>query len=130
MPDAQPSVLFVDDTADTRALVEWTLQEEGFAVTAVETADECLEQARAGGHALFLLDIGLPDKDGLELCREIRLFDQTTPVLFYSAFADLLDQVEAERVGAQGTARKPEDTPRLAAIVRAIIERGVKRSVT
>ena len=122
MSERPHRILFVEDTSDTRDLVEFTLQQEGFDVTSVETADEGLELARANSFALILLDIGLPDKDGLELCRQIRLFDQQTPVLFYTAFADLLDMEEATRAGAQGCLRKPEDTGRLGSLIRSQIE--------
>lgn len=77
-------VLFVEDVSGTRELIEWSLGQQGFAVTGVETADEGLRLARAGNFDLILLDVGLPDKDGLEVCREIRTFDQRTPVLFYT----------------------------------------------
>jgi DNA-binding response OmpR family regulator len=123
MVEARHRILFVDDTSDTRALVEFALQQDGFAVTAVGTADEGLRQARENSFALILLDIGLPDKDGLELCREIRGFDEKTPVLFYTAFADLLDDHEAMRAGAQGALRKPEDTARLGSAIRQLIEK-------
>ncbi len=123
MAEARHRILFVDDTSDTRALVGFALQQDGFAVTAVETAEEGLRQARENSFALILLDIGLPDKDGLELCREIRLFDEKTPVLFYTAFADLLDEHEAMRVGAQGALRKPEDTARLSSAIRQLVEK-------
>ena len=66
-------------------------------------------------------DIGLPDQDGLELCREIRGFNQQTPILFYTAFAELLDEEEARKAGAQGWLRKPEDTARLGEVVRDLI---------
>ena len=116
-------VLFVEDTPDTRSLVEFSLGREGFEVTTAETADEGLDLARTKNFALILLDIGLPDKDGLELCREIRRFDRQTPILFYTAFSDLLDEQEAARAGAQGCLRKPEDTARLSEIAKNIIER-------
>jgi DNA-binding response OmpR family regulator len=115
-------VLFVEDTPDTRSLVEFSLESEGFRVTTAETADEGLDLARTKNFALILLDIGLPDKDGLELCREIRRFDQTTPILFYTAFSNLIDEKETESVGAQGCLRKPEDTARLGEITRNLIE--------
>lgn len=118
----QHSILFVEDTADTRDLVEFYLRQDGFMVTTAQTADDGLALARANSYALILLDVGLPDKDGLELCREIRHFDQATPVLFYTAFADLLDHDEARRVGAQGCLRKPEDTERLSDVIRTLIE--------
>lgn len=124
MAAAPHKILFVDDTSDTRAMVEFALRQDGFAVTAVATPDEGLNEARENSYDLILLDIGLPDKDGLELCREIRRFDEKTPVLFYSAFADLLDEQEAKRAGAQGAMRKPEDTVRLGAVIRQLVEGG------
>lgn len=116
-------ILFVEDVSDTRELIEWSLQQQGFAVTGVETGDEGLQLARANKFDLILLDIGLPDKDGLEVCREIRGFDQHTPILFYTAFADLLNGEEAAKAGAQGCLRKPEDIARLGDIARNLIER-------
>ena len=123
MIDNSRQVLFVEDTADTRDLVEFSLQSEGFTVVTAQTADEGLALARTKPFALILLDIGLPDKDGLELCREIRRFDQQTPILFYTAFAELLDQEEATKAGAQGTLRKPEDTARIGDAARKLIDK-------
>jgi two-component system chemotaxis response regulator CheY len=123
MTDNQREILFVEDTADTRDLIEFSLQSEGFSVVPAQTADEGLALARTRTFALILLDIGLPDKDGLELCREIRRFDQKTPILFYTAFADLLDQEESTKAGAQGFLRKPEDTARLGQIARELIDK-------
>ena len=125
MDNASRQVLFVEDTADTRDLVEFTLQGDGFTVITAQTADEGLSLARTETFALILLDIGLPDKDGLELCREIRRFDERTPILFFTAFAELLDENEARKAGAQGCLRKPEDTARLAEVARKLIESGV-----
>ena len=123
MTDNQHQILFVEDTADTRDLIEFSLQSEGFSVVAAQTADEGLALARTKTFALILLDIGLPDKDGLEVCREIRRFDQKTPILFYTAFADLLDEEESTKAGAQGFLRKPEDTARLGQIARELIDK-------
>lgn len=122
MTDEARQVLFVEDTPDTRSLVEFSLGREGFSVMTAETADEGLDLARTKDFALILLDIGLPDKDGLELCREIRRFDQKTPILFYTAFYTLIDEQETERAGAQGCLRKPEDTARLGEIAKNLIE--------
>ncbi len=120
--DSLRRVLFVEDTSDTRDLVEFSLKQDGFEVVTAQTAEEGLTLARQKSFALIMLDIGLPDKDGLALCREIRLFDTRTPILFYTAFAELLDEQEATKAGAQGCLRKPEDTPRLGEIARRLIE--------
>jgi DNA-binding response OmpR family regulator len=122
MAEKSRQVLFVEDTADTRDLVEFSLQSEGFTVVTAQTADEGLQLARTQPFGLILLDIGLPDKDGLQLCREIRRFDKQTPILFYTAFGELLDHDEAAKAGAQGTLRKPEDTARLGEAARKLID--------
>lgn len=116
-----PNILFVEDTSDTRDLVEFGLRQEGISVTSAQTAEDGASLARSRRFALILLDVGLPDKDGLELCREIRTFDTTTPILFYTAFADLLDREQAIAAGAQGCLRKPEDTPHLGALIHELI---------
>ncbi len=115
-------ILFVEDTSDTRDLVEFGLTGDGFQVTTAPTAEEGLTLAQSTAFALILLDVGLPDKDGLELCRDIRRFDQQTPILFYTAYADLLDREQAIEAGAQGCLRKPEDTARLGTIIRELID--------
>ena len=115
-------VLFVEDTPDTRNLIGFSLETEGFGVRTAATADEGLDLARTESFDLILIDIGLPDKDGLDLCREIRRFDTTTPILFYTAFADLIDAEEMTHAGAQGCLRKPEDTARLGEIAKKTIE--------
>lgn len=117
----RPAILYVEDTQDTRFLVEWSLKQEGFDVTAVQTAEEGLTHARENSYALILLDIGLTDMDGLSLCREIREFDLHTPILFFTAYAPLLDHEEARRAGAQGCLRKPEDTARLVPAIRTLL---------
>jgi DNA-binding response OmpR family regulator len=121
MTTERPAILYVEDTPDTRFLVEWSLQQEGFQVTAVSTAEEGLTQAHKNSYALILLDIGLTDMDGLALCREIREFNTHTPILFFTAYAPLLDHEEARRAGAQGCLRKPEDTARLVPAIRTLL---------
>lgn len=117
------TILFVEDTADTRDLVEFGLRHDGFNVVSAQNAEQGMNLVRAGDYALILLDVGLPDKDGLELCREIRHFNTQTPILFFTAFADLLDHEEARRAGAQGCLRKPEDTNRLPAVIKELIDK-------
>jgi two-component system, OmpR family, response regulator len=122
----RPAILYVEDTQDTRFLVEWSLKQEGFSVTAVQTAEEGLRHARENSYALILLDIGLADMDGLALCREIREFNTATPILFFTAYAPLLDHKEAIKAGAQGCLRKPEDTTRLVPAIRTLIEQAIE----
>ncbi|HEV2705383.1 MAG TPA: response regulator [Pyrinomonadaceae bacterium] len=124
MADKQQAVLFVEDALDTRDLVEYALRHEGLAVTTARTADEGLTAAREQEFAVILLDIGLPDKDGLALCRDLRALGLTTPILLYTAYSELLDPEEVERAGAQRVLRKPEDTAALGSIVRSYLADG------
>ena len=119
--ERRPAILFVEDISDTRELVEFSLRQDGFDIQTVQTAQEGLDLARKKSFALILLDIGLPDKDGLQLCREIREFDQKTPIVLYTAYGELLDEQEAARAGAQGCLRKPDDTARLSEALRGYI---------
>jgi CheY-like chemotaxis protein len=121
MEESRPAILFVEDISDTRELVEFSLQQDGFDIKTVQTAQEGLDLARRKSYALILLDIGLPDKDGLQLCREIREFDPKTPIVLYTAYGELLDEQEAARAGAQGCLRKPDDTARLSEALRGYI---------
>ena len=119
--EKRPAILFVEDISDTRELVEFSMRQDGFDITTVQTAQEGLDLARKKSYALILLDIGLPDKDGLQLCREIRSFDPKTPIVLYTAYGELLDEEEAARAGAQGCLRKPDDTARLSEALRGYI---------
>ena len=121
MEESRPAILFVEDISDTRELVEFSLRQDGFDIKTVQTAQEGLDLARRKSYALILLDIGLPDKDGLQLCRDIREFDTKTPIVLYTAYGELLDEQEAARAGAQGCLRKPDDTARLSEALRGYI---------
>ncbi len=59
MTHSKHSVLFLDDAADTRSLVEWSLRQDGFDITTAQTADQGLNLARANSYSVIPLDIGL-----------------------------------------------------------------------
>ena len=80
-------ILYIEDHADTRELVTLLLAQKSYEVISGSTIETGIALAGAGNFDLFLLDSWLPDGSGLELCRRIRQFDKTTPILFYSAAA-------------------------------------------
>jgi DNA-binding response OmpR family regulator len=98
-------ILLVDDEADARDLVTLTLIE--YTLICARDFDEGLRLAQQRGFDLYILDIWMPDKSGVELCRAIREFDPHTPILFYSAAAYERDIEEAIRAGAQDYLVKP-----------------------
>ena len=72
-------ILFAEDDPDTRDVVQFLLSHAGFRVSAAENAAEVLLLLATERFDAFLLDNWMPELSGLELCRHIRTFDQTTP---------------------------------------------------
>src|SRR5215831_8540546 len=96
-------VLCVDDNTDTCALVTETLK--GWKVAAEYSKSEGLRRATAEKFDLILLDYHLPDGTGLELCRQIRLFDVGTPILMFTV-THSMDHDTVLAAGGQGVIRK------------------------
>ena len=101
-------ILCTDDNPDTRDLVFVMLQSGGHDVICVGSAAEALDLLKREKFDLIVLDKWMPETTGTELTRLIREFDQTTPILFYSAAAYEADKQEALNAGAQAYLTKPE----------------------
>lgn len=117
-----PRVLYVEDHEDTRELVILLLGQKSFDVVTGGTIETGIALARAQEFDLYLLDSWLPDGSGLDLCQRIREFDQTTPILFYSAAAYAADHEMALRCGAQAYLIKPSAPSELCRLVAELIE--------
>ncbi len=109
MPVYNRSILVVEDHQDTSDLIALLIKMWGYEVAASPTAIDALRLARERSFDLYLLDYRLPDGTGVELCRAIREFDSTTPVLFCSASAYPFNIEEARAAGAQKYLTKPID---------------------
>jgi DNA-binding response OmpR family regulator len=116
-------ILYIEDHADTRDLVKLVLQQKDFEVITGSTVADGVKFAESGRFSLYLLDSWLPDGSGLDLCRMIRIFDKTTPILFYSAAAYEADRELALESGAQGYLVKPTQTTELCSLVSSLIEK-------
>ena len=129
MQSEKRRVLYIEDHEDTRELVTLLLNQKSFEVVTGATIETGIALAGAGEFDLYLLDSWLPDGSGLDLCQRIREFDQTTPILFYSAAAYASDQEMALQCGAQGYLTKPSQPSELCRIVSELIEesRGAAR---
>ena len=117
-----PRVLYIEDHEDTRELVTLLLGQKSFDVVTGGTIETGLALAMAQTFDLYLLDSWLPDGSGLDLCQRIREFDQTTPILFYSAAAYASDHVSALACGAQAYLIKPSQPSELCRLVTELIE--------
>lgn len=78
-----PHVLYIEDHEDTRELVTLVLEQKSIEVVTGTTIKSGVALASSQEFDLYLLDSWLPDGSGLELCKRIREFDKTTPILFY-----------------------------------------------
>lgn len=117
-------ILYVEDDADTRELVTVLLTIKNCEVVATANHDQALFLAHSRSFDLYLLDNWLPDKPGIDLCRQLREFDGETPILFYSGAAFQKDKDQAFLAGAQGYVVKPADPDELISeIFRLIRER-------
>jgi len=115
-------ILLVDDEPDIRELVQALLQAAGFRVSSADNAPDALKLAATERFQAMLLDNWMPQGTGVELCREIRSFDQSTPILICSGAATLADREAAVSAGAQGYVVKPFNSSALIQAVRAAVK--------
>ena len=102
-----PRVLCVDDNEDAREMLSELLKFSLIETRAVGTAAQALSLIQTEHFDLYLLDAWLPDLDGVELCRRLRVLDALTPVLFYSGAAYEDDKKRAIEAGANAYVNKP-----------------------
>lgn len=116
-------VLVVEDSGPTRELLSRSLGDAGMNVMTVARLATGLRQALASKFDCIVLDLMLPDGDGLELCRELRSNGVRTPILCLTARADVADRVRGLDAGADDYLRKPFALAELHARVRALARR-------
>lgn len=116
-------ILYIEDHEDTRELVTLLLAQKSYEVITGSTIESGVALAGTGDFDLYLLDSWLPDGSGLDLCKQIRQFDKTTPILFYSAAAYATDSKQALESGAQGYLIKPSPPTELCQLVTDLIDR-------
>jgi len=115
-------ILLVDDDPRLRDLVRLALERAGFAVVAAADGRAALTHAAREAPDLVILDIGLPEMDGLETCRRLRALSEV-PILFLTARDDEIDRVLGFEMGADDYVTKPFSPRELVARVKAILRR-------
>lgn len=122
-------ILIVEDDEDIRELLQYSLGKEGYRVTAVETGEQALEQARSTKPDLVVLDLMLPGVDGWEVCRRLK-GDPTTqhiPVVMLTAKGEESDVVVGLELGADDYIVKPFSPKVLLARIRAVLRRRARQ---
>jgi DNA-binding response OmpR family regulator len=121
----KPSIFVVEDDPDISRLVRHHLEGAGFAVRLFPTGHSIFAESERQRPTLFLLDIMVPGKDGLELCRQIRQTPSLapTPVIFLTAKSSESDRVLGLELGADDYIPKPFSPRELVARVKAVLRR-------
>jgi DNA-binding response OmpR family regulator len=102
-------VAVIEDDADLYALIKYNLEKEGFTVTGTQTGRGVIELCRRERPDLLLLDIMLPDSDGLEICKAVRAHPELAhiPIIFLTARASETDRIVGLELGANDYIVKP-----------------------
>src|SRR5262245_21091968 len=119
-----PSVIVVEDDAELRGVVTRGLREEGFAVEGVGSGRELMARMQRAGADALVVDIGLPDADGRDVCQALRAEGSQVPVLFLTARDALPDRLAGFNAGGDDYLTKPFALDELIVRLRALIRRG------
>lgn len=117
-----PTILVVDDDAHLRDVVQYALEKEGFRVELAADGAEALQRAGNGRIDLCILDILMPELDGLEVCRRLRAAGDL-PIIFLSSKSEEIDRVVGLELGGDDYLAKPFSPRELVARVRAVLRR-------
>ncbi len=115
-------ILLVDDEVPIQRMLEFPLQKDGYEVVIASDGQEAIERFGEQPFDLVVLDIMLPKKDGLEVCREIRA-KSTVPIIMLTARADEVDKVIGLELGADDYMTKPFSLREFRSRVRAALRR-------
>lgn len=115
-------ILIVDDEPGLVKGLRLSLEHEGFRVSTAANGREALDKASAGDFDLILLDLMLPEVDGLTVCRELRQKSRT-PIIMLTARADDVDKILGLEFGADDYVTKPFNSRELIARIRALLRR-------
>ncbi|MFH2055306.1 MAG: response regulator transcription factor [bacterium] len=119
----ETKILIIEDDAEIADLVEMHLRDQSWQVEMARTGAVGLELALAGEYNLILLDLMLPEVDGLEICRRLRQEKRHTPILMLTSRAEELDRVLGLELGADDYLTKPFSIRELIARIKAIFRR-------
>src|SRR5579864_394980 len=117
------SVLIIDDEAEIRESLETLLELEGYGVESASTGEEGLARIGERSFDLVLLDLALPDRNGLDLLADIHLQDPGLSIIMVTAYGTVENAVKAMQAGAANFVQKPWDNEKLLADVRAAVAR-------
>lgn len=117
-----PKILIVEDEAAIADTLLYALKNEGFDCTWLSLGSDALNHHKQAPADLWILDVGLPDNSGFEVCRQLRKFSEV-PVVFLTARDSEIDRIVGLEIGADDYVTKPFSPREVAARIRAILKR-------
>ena len=122
MSNSSPGILVAEDDPHISEVLEYALKNDGYAVRVTSRGREAVELCRSTSPALVLLDVGLPDIDGFEVCRQVRRFSDV-PLIFLTSRVDEINRVVGLEIGGDDYVLKPFSTRELLARIKAVRRR-------
>lgn len=123
-------ILLIEDDPELADGLQQSLAQSGYAVDVARTAQEARRACGVTRYAMLVLDLGLPDADGLDLLRELRAHEIAAPVLILTARGGLDDRIAGLDAGGDDYLAKPFALGELEARVRALLRRGTETAPT
>ena len=120
-------ILIIEDEPSICDNIEYALKTEGFTPVCASTGTEGLKKLKGGDFVLIILDVGLPDANGFELCREIRKLSEI-PIIFLTARDSEIDRIIGLEIGGDDYLIKPFSPRELTARIRAVLRRTGRQS--
>lgn len=117
-------ILIIDDDHEITRSVSTYLSENGYSVFPLNASKEAMEMIQKTEPDLVILDIIMPELDGIEICRRIRLLDTYIPIIMLSSKTDVVDKVVGLEIGADDYLPKPFSLRELEARIKAVLRRG------
>jgi two-component system KDP operon response regulator KdpE len=122
-PDIQHEILVIEDDPQIRKFLRTSLSAEHFRLREASTAAQGLQMAKDRPPEVILLDLGLPDLDGVEVIRQVRQWTPLLPIIVLSVRSDELDKIAALDAGADDYVTKPFAVGELLARLRVVFRR-------
>lgn len=116
-------IVIVEDDAELRSVVLRSLAEEGYSVEGAASGAELLERVAAAAPDALIVDIGLPDADGRDLCQALRARGMTAPIIFLTARDSLAERLSGFDAGGDDYITKPFALAELLARLQAVLRR-------
>jgi len=119
------NILIVEDDTDMRAFLQEALEDEGYKIDTAENGRTGLQKGLVNNYGLIILDNQMPEKNGKQVCSELREAGKTMPILILSVVGEIASKVELLSIGADDYMTKPFAFSEFIARVKALLRRPV-----